>query len=270
MAGPGALVPLTVEAIPNMANVAVRLGAHEDLALPFRGTTVVMAYNSEVLPTPPASMTELKDWIRSNPTRFAYNDPTTGGAGGAFVRSIVYNEMPLESETSADESWMEYWEAGFEILAELHPYMYMASGRVLYPARNQGTLDLLATGEVDIIPAWADMALQQISEGILPASTRIYQIDPPLTGNIVTAVIPSHSEHHAASLDFLNFLASPTAQDIFVRTQHAIPVLPADMLPQATIDMLAGFNSTEFRAINIGDLGSQLNERWLYEIATLP
>ena len=43
--------------------------------------------------------------------------------------------------------------------------MYQSSGKVVYPEQNQGTLDLLANKEVDMVPAWADMALTQMETG---------------------------------------------------------------------------------------------------------
>ena len=69
--------------------------------------------------------------------------------------------------------------------------MYKSSGKVVYPNKNQGTLDLLANKEVDMIPAWADMAITQMKQGTLPESIKITQIDPSFTGSPVVLGIPS-------------------------------------------------------------------------------
>jgi len=269
-AGPEALAPITVDQVPNLSHVTGTLTFGQGMALGYRGTTVVLAYDSARVPNPPRTADELHDWIRANPGRFAYNDPTTGGAGGAFVRTTVYNEMPNESEQSSDPRWRDYWDAGIEVLAALHPYMYQTSGGVLYPARNQGTIDLMVNGEVDIVPAWADMALSQIAHGILPDTTRITQISPPLTGNLQILAMPANTANHDAVYEFLNFVVSPEAQALFVTEMHAIPVIPNEMLPTEVVDLLAGFAFTDYRIISIGDLSTYLDERWLMEIATLP
>lgn len=269
-AGPGSLVPINASNVPNLAHVTGHLTFGDGVAVGYRGTTVVLAYNSDRVPNPPQTKRELHDWIRANPGRFAYNDPTTGGSGDSFVVTTIYNEMPPEASQSTDPAWKNHWDAGFQVLTDLHPYMYQASGRVLYPARNQGTLDLLAAGEVDIIPAWADMAMQQISHGTLPPSTRIYQPYPPLSGNLQILTIPANTINHEASLAFLNFVVSPRAQELFVTEMHAIPVIPNEMLPQSALDLLGGFQFAEYRVISIGGLVPYLRERWLMEIATLP
>ena len=92
--------------------------------------------------------------IKEHPGRFAYNTPSSGGAGGSFVTTSIYNFMDESALTSSDPANKEQWGQGFELLKELHPYMYKSSGKVVYPNKNQGTLDLLANKEVDMIPAW--------------------------------------------------------------------------------------------------------------------
>jgi putative spermidine/putrescine transport system substrate-binding protein len=269
LGGYEALLEVTPDTVPNMSDVTVEPARGAGRGLPYRGTTVAMAYDSARVSNPPQTAEELHDWIRANPTRFAYNDPTTGGAGGAFVNTTIYNLMPEEAMTSVDESWVEHWDEGFQVLAELHPYMYQSGGRVLYPQRNQGTLDLLATGEVDIIPVWVDMALQQIGMGTLPDTVKIYQLDPPLTGQLQMAAIPAKSENHEAALELLNFVVSVQAQEMLVENMAAIPVIPADALSEETLSILTGFTTTNFRVMTIGDLGPQLQERWQIEISAL-
>lgn len=269
LGGYDALLEVSPETIPNMAHVTVEPARGAGRGMPYRGTTVVLAYDSARVPNPPQTVEELHDWIRANPTRFAYNDPTTGGSGDSFVNTTIYNQMPVEAATSVDERWVAYWDAGFQILADLHPYLYQSGGRVLYPQRNQGTLDLLSTGEVDIIPAWADMALQQIAMGTLPDTVRIYQLDPPLTGQLQMAAIPTKSQNHEAALEFLNFVASVQSQEMLVEEMAAIPVIPADMLSEGTLAILTGFTTTDFRVMTIGDLGPRIQERWQSEISTL-
>ena len=268
-AGPQALTPITAKEVPNIANIIQKPSVGADYAVPFRGTTVLVAYNSDKVPTPPKTYDELLAWIKANKGRFAYNDPTTGGSGGSFVLTAIYNFLPPEALVSSDQKWAGQWDKGFALLKELHPFMFKASGKVQYPVKNQGTIDLLKDGEVDIIPAWADMILDQKSRGLLPPSTKLTQIDPAFTGGIQALVVPALSKGKQAAYKLLNFVASPAGQKIFVESMKAIPILPASSLPKETNDMLAGLEIKSFRPYTVGALEDALDKRWQTEIATL-
>lgn len=103
--GEEAFVKLDDSKIPNAERVSGKSSVAADYVQPYRGTTVVLAYDSEVVETPPATMDELVNWMKENPGRFAYNAPGTGGAGDSFARTVVYNLLPEEAITSDDPSW---------------------------------------------------------------------------------------------------------------------------------------------------------------------
>jgi putative spermidine/putrescine transport system substrate-binding protein len=264
-----ALVKLDTKNIPNMAGVLGKSAVAPDRAMAYRGTAVFIAYNSDKVPTPPKTEKELHAWIKANPGKFAYNDPATGGAGRSFVLTTIYNLMPVEALTSTDEKWVAQWDAGFNVLKGLHPFLYNASGKVQYTVKNQGSLDLLAAGAIWMCPAWADMTLDQKSRGLLPASIKLQQLEPPLTGSITTLVVPSMSKNSAAAFKFMNYVASVEAQDILVNVMKAIPVIDSNRLPKATVDLLSGLE-IRYRTETIGALQTKMYERWTKEIATLP
>lgn len=268
--GAATLTTLTTKEVPNLAKVLQKSSVAPDKSVPFRGTTVLLAYNSAKVPNPPKTPEELTAWIKAHPGRFAYNDPTTGGAGSSFVVTSIYNPLAPEALTSTDEKWKAQWDKGFDQLKALHPFFYKASGKVQYPVKNQGTLDLLAAGEVDLIPAWADMVLDQKSRGLLPPTTKLTQLTPSLTGGIQTLAIPGLSKNKSAAAKLLNYVTSPEGQQIFVESQKAIPVIATSSLPKSTLDMLSGLEVKGFRLVTIGTLGDALNKRWQAEIATLP
>lgn len=223
--GEGALDTLNASKIPNMKNIVPKSSVSANKAMPFRGTTVLLAYNSAKVKNPPKTAEEIYQWIKAHPGRFAYNDPTTGGAGGAFGTTAIYNNLPAEALTSSDPKWKAQWNQGFALLKDLHSSMYKSSGRVQYPNKNQGTLDLLANGEIDMTPQWADMVLSQKQQKLLPDTIKLTQIFPAFTGSITSLVVPSISSHKEADYKFLNYVASPQAQAIFVEKQAAIPVI---------------------------------------------
>lgn len=261
--------PVDFEQVPNAENLQASVSVGEDYLVPYRGTTVVLAYNSETVPNPPETDEELYQWIKDNPGRFAYNTPGSGGAGSSFVTTSVYNFLPEEALTSQDAAWKERWDQGFELLEELHPYMYQSGGSVVYPNKNQGTLDLLANQEVDIIPAWADMVIQQISQGTLPETTKIAQINPSFTGNVDALVMPAIGGDEEGAHAVMNFMLSEEAQSILLDEMAAIPLIDAASLESVNSALLEGLDVSEFRVSSMGTLGTELNEKWDQEIAPL-
>ena len=267
--GEDLFVPIDISKIPNYENLTVTASFRNDLLVPYRGTTVLLAYNSETVTNPPTTAEELYQWIKDNPGRFAYNTPGSGGAGSSFVLTSVYNFMDESTLTSTDEANMEQWDQGFELLKELHPYMYQSSGKVVYPNKNQGTLDLLANKEIDMTPAWADMVLSQQKQGTMPESIKLVQIEPAFTGNTVCFGIPSIGAQNDAAYAFINYMLSPEAQNIALDSMAAIPVIDFSLLDPELTKTISDLKIESFRVSAIGDLGTQLNEKWDAEIGTL-
>jgi len=267
--GDDLFVALDKSKIANIADLKFPATYRDDLVVPYRGTTVVLAYNSETVPTPPKTTEELYQWIKDHPGRFAYNTPDSGGSGSSFVATAIYNFLPGESMTSNDESWTAQWDKGFDLLKELHPYLYQSGGKTIYPNKNQGTLDLLANKEVDMIPAWADMAISQTRQGVLPASIKISQIEPSFTGSTVCLAIPSIGGSPDAAYAFINYMLSPEAQNIALDSMAAIPVIDFAKLDKSLLPLIESLNINEFRIMSIGELSTQINERWESDISTL-
>ena len=255
--------------IPNIQDLKFPATYRDDLVVPYRGTTVVLAYNSDTVPTPPKTAEELYQWIKDHPGRFAYNTPGSGGSGGSFVNTAIYNFLPEEAMTSTDEKWMAEWDKGFQLLTELHPYLYQSGGKTVYPNKNQGTLDLLANKEVDMIPAWADMAISQSRQGVLPASIKIAQIEPSFTGSTVCLGIPSIGGSPDAAYAFINYMLSPDAQNIALDNMAAIPVIDFAKLDKNLLPFIESLDINKFRIMSTGALGASLTERWDEEISTL-
>lgn len=262
--------PIDFDLVPNAENLLSSVSVGEDYLLPYRGTTVVLAYNSDQIDTPPATAEELYQWIEDNPGRFSYNSPGSGGAGSSFVATSVYNSLPEEALTSDDAKWKDKWDTGFTLLEELHPSLYQTGGKTIYPNTNQGTLDLLASEQVDMIPAWADMVIQQKGEGTLPESIQISQIDPAFTGNVDALSMPSiGSASDEARHAVMDFMVSKEAQEIFLDQMAAIPLIDSSDFESENKALLEGLDVSNFRVTSTGTLGADLTERWDKEIAPL-
>lgn len=257
------------EKVPNLANVKSKLSTGEGVLVPYRGTTVVLAYDSINVPTPPQTSDELYTWIKDNPGRFAYNTPGSGGAGGAFVQTAVYNFLPEEAMTSNSDEWSDQWDEGFDLLADLHESMYKTGGAVVYPNKNQGTLDLLINGEVDMIPTWADMMITNLGNGTLPETVKMTQIEPGFTGNLDALAMPSIGSNEEGAQAVLNFMLTEEAQQILLDNMAAIPVIDSSEMSSKNSEYLADLNIDSFRTSSIGALTSELFEEWDQKIGTL-
>ncbi|WP_178019476.1 extracellular solute-binding protein [uncultured Paenibacillus sp.] len=251
-------------AIPNLSKVnADTMKDVDNYAIPYRSSAVVLAYDSTKITNPPKTLDELLSWIKANPGQFAYNDPSTGGSGSSFVQTVIYKDLPEEDIHNSDPSVMAKWDTGFQTLKELGKYVY---GDGIYPKKNQGTLDLLMNGEVSLIPAWSDMVLQQLNEGLLPDTVKMQQITPGFNGGPTYLMVNGESDKKEAIYQFLDFVLSPEAQTVIVEKMNGFPGIELANMPQET---QAKFNGVAegFRTFNIGDLGTEINKRWQSEVA---
>lgn len=267
--GEDAFVKLDDSKLPNASGVEAKSSVATDYVQPYRGTTVVLAYDSEKVPTPPKTMDELVEWMKANPGRFAYNTPGTGGAGDSFARSAVYNFMPEEAITSDDEKWTAEWDKGFDFLKEIHQYMYKSGGSIVYPNKNQGTLDLLNQGEIDMCPNWADMVLSQRAEGTLKDTIKITQIDPALNGSLQTLAIPTFGSNQDGAYAFMDYMLSKGAQETMVKKMAAIPLVDTSDMDMTGYEDVLSLDVANFRIMSIGDLSTSFNERWDNEIGAI-
>lgn len=257
--------------VPNAASVSAMSAVANGYSQPYRGTTVVLAYNSKKISVPPKTTDELTQWIMDNPGRFVYNTPGTGGSGDSFVRTAVYNFIDDASAVmSDDEKWMNEWDAGFAYLAKIHPYMYKSGGSVVYPNKNQGTLDLLSNGEIDMCPTWADMLLSQRAAGTVPEYIKMTTIQPSFTGSVQGLIVPSFGSNKDGAFAFINYILSQQAQTMLVRKMAAIPLVDTTEMDLTGYEDLRDLDVSKFRVMSIGKLSTSFNKRWDSEISTLP
>lgn len=267
--GEDAFVELDKSKIPNAATVTAEIANGTSRIQPYRGTTVVLAYNGDTVTDVPKTMDELLQWIKDHPGRFTYNTPGTGGAADGFIRTLTYNFMPEEAAYSGDPKWVEQWDQGFEILKEIHPYMYSSGGTIIYPNKNQGALDLLANGEIDMCPMWADMVLSQRAAGTVPSNVKITTITPPFTGDAVGWTIPTIGSNVDGAYAWMNYMLSDEVQRMLVEKMAAIPLVDMSGMDMTGYEDLLGLDVSNFRTLSIGDLGVTYNEKWDNEIAIL-
>lgn len=267
--GEESFVKLDGSKLPNAASVEAKSSVATDYCQPYRGTTVILAYDSAAVPQPPKTVEELVSWMQAHPGRFAYNTPGTGGAGDSFARTSVYNFMPEEALTSDDEAWTEQWDEGFGFLASIHPYMFKSGGSIVYPNKNQGTLDLLNQGEIDMCPNWADMVLSQRAAGTIKDTIKITQIQPSFTGSLQSLVIPTFGSNEEGAYAFMNYMLSEAAQVMMVKQMAAIPLIDTTNIDMTGYEDLQTLDVSNFRLQSIGALSTAFNEKWDNEIGAI-
>ena len=266
--------PIDTSKIPNYENLTFKDNIVGDNFIPYRGTAVYLAYNSETVQNPPKTADELYQWIKDNPGRFAYCDPSTGNSGFSFVANTIYNQLPEEAATSDDTKWetehQTEWDNAFNLLAELHPNLYQTAGKVQYPMKNAGSLDLLATKEIDMTPAFVNMVLSQKSMGTLPDSIKLTQLEEPFLGGLAGFMMPSIGKDKEAALSVIDYYLSYEAQAIDWNTMFASPVVDTSKLENLEHeDWLAETDMDSMRYFSIGTIQTDIAQRWTEEIGSL-
>ncbi len=238
--------------------------------LPWRGSQVLLAYNSEKIATPPKSWDELVKWIKGNPGQFIYGRPDRGGSGRNFVVRAVHEANGRDpsiftiNNFSKEEAAKRFPKA-WDILNDLAPSLY---NKGAYTAGNTPTLQLLAQGVVSMVPAWSDQALQGISQGVLPPSTKLVQLqDLALSGQFSQAAVPSNAAHHDGALKLANFLLTDEMQTSVVKDIGGFPGVSFDRLPKDLQALLADVAPKSLPDFPSGEWEAAMNDGWYRNVA---
>jgi putative spermidine/putrescine transport system substrate-binding protein len=229
----GLWVKLSTNLIPNLTRVpAQQLAATDYYGMPYRGSSVVIAYNSAFVKNPPTTFDDLLAWIKANPGKFTYCDPNTGGSGQAFMVAAVYkfaNSAQYTSnayDTKTEAAWAPAW----QLLKELQPAMY---NNGFHPNGNVAVLQLLAQQNVYMATVWSDMGTDYLKRGLLPKTVKLEQITPPLFGGNSTVTVPAGSANLEGTFQLLNWLLTPEAQEIVISQVSGYPGVDWKYMPDS-------------------------------------
>jgi putative spermidine/putrescine transport system substrate-binding protein len=262
---------ITEENVPNIANV-VEASNRLPQEIPYRGSQVLLAYNSEVVAEEdvPTTYAELIEWIQANPGQFVYNRPDRGGSGAAMVTRAIF-EVTGQDPTvfvpgTPDPELIEQFPEAWELLGSIHDSIYEGGA---YPAGNTPVLELLANGSVSMITAWSDQALQAINLGLLPESTRLAQLqDLPFTGGYAYSAIPSNSTNQEGALALADFVLRPEIQQALVENIGGFPAIGWDELPAELQEQYTNVITENVPSWPGGDYGAAMVEGWYNNVAT--
>jgi putative spermidine/putrescine transport system substrate-binding protein len=194
--------------------------------LPYRGSQVVMMYNAEKVKDVPVTFAALVEWIKANPGQFAYARPDLGDSGACFVERAlqeVNGQNPdlflpdNYTQAYADPMFAKLW----PLLQDIQPSLFNGGE---YTSGNTASIQMLASGAVSMTVAWSDMALQAMSQGVVPETTAVAQLqDLAFTGGFSGIVVPSVAANKDMALKLADYLISPEVQNHVVTDLGGFP-----------------------------------------------
>jgi ABC-type uncharacterized transport system YnjBCD substrate-binding protein len=176
--------------------------------IPMFHSQTALAYNPDLIKTPPASYAELVDWVKKNPKKFGYNGIKGGMSGVAFVTGWVYafgGDANKLMKGPYDESTKAAWD---KLLANLKDF----NKNVVITPGNAGTLDMLNRGEIAIGPVWVDMFYTWMADGKLPPNMKLKLMSPGMPGQPMYYAIPAKAANAKLAEEFVALATSPEIQ----------------------------------------------------------
>lgn len=261
----GTLLEIDPSTISGLATVPeATITAGKDVGIPYRASSVLLAYDSTVIETPPATLEELLTWIEANPGRFAYNSPSTGGSGGAFVTTVLDSYLTPEEQDALrvgyDEALQEKWTPGFDRLAALGEFVYQGG---VYPNGNSQVLELLGDGSISMAPVWSDQFITAVENGLISEDVHYTQIsDPSFTGSASYLGIPRTADNTEGAIDLVNFVLSPEGQTIIANQISGYPVISLEELPADLAEQFADADPSALRPGYYSENNDDMSNLW--------
>ena len=168
----------------------------------------------------PQTWSELENFINKYPRDFGFNDPNYGGSGQAFVHTVI-SELAggLEKYTGDEEianDKVENWDNVWRFLNEY-------KGKYTLTSSNADSYTRLNDGELTLIAAWEDDLVNAMANGSMNKRMKLYIPEMGMAGGGDTVGIAHNSSKKAASLLWVNYLASQEGQQILADNSGNFP-----------------------------------------------
>jgi putative spermidine/putrescine transport system substrate-binding protein len=248
------------------------LAIDTDYSVPYRGSQVLLAYDTTKLATAdvPKTWADLVTWIKANPGQFIYNRPDKGGSGGNFVRRAIYEANGQDpSRFTTDNFTAETAEAAltpaWAILSDLASSLFDNGA---YTSGNTQSLQLLGQSAVTMIPAWSDQAIQAINTGVLPETTGLVQLqDLALPGGFSRSVVIANGANRDAAIKLADFILSEDIQSAVLSELGGFPGVKWDYVDQSLREKYADVIPTTIPSFPGGDWETAINDGWYRNVA---
>ncbi|WP_417309060.1 extracellular solute-binding protein [Devosia sp.] len=248
------------------------LAIDTDYALPYRGSQVLLAYDTTKLDPADAPKTwdALVAWIKANPGQFIYNRPDKGGSGGNFVRRAILevngrnpsaftvdNFTPEAAEAALAPAW--------ELLNDLAPSLFDGGA---YTGGNTPSIQLLNQSAVTMIPAWSDQTLSAISQGALPETTGLVQLsDLGFPGGFSRSVVLENGTNRDMALKLADFLLSEEIQSAVLTELGGFPGVSWDYVSADLREKYKDVIPASIPTFPGGEWEVAINDGWYRNVA---
>ncbi|ODT80211.1 MAG: ABC transporter substrate-binding protein [Pelagibacterium sp. SCN 64-44] len=247
-------------------------GIQSDYSLPYRGSQVLLAYDTTKLDPADAPKTwdELVAWIKANPGQFVYNRPDKGGSGGNFVRRAIHQANGLDpSMFTVDNYTQEFGDEAlgkaWELLKDIAPSLYDGGA---YSSGNTQSIQLLAQGVVTMAPVWSDQILQAMDQGVLPETTGLVQLqDLALVGGFTRSVVLETGTNRDAALKLADFMLSEEIQSAILTELGGFPGVSWDYIAPELRERFADIVPQSIPTFPSGQWEAAINDGWYRNVA---
>ncbi len=177
--------------------------------VPFMRNQTGLLYDPDKVKNPPQTWQELTAWIDANPKRFGFNDPSKGGAGQAFVQTLLkyeaggldkyYGDTDVQAADVAD--WGKAWD-----------WVNSRKDKIVFTNSNNDSIQRVNDGELWLTVAWDDVAYTQMSGGALFKRAKLYIPTMGFAGGGDTLGVLKNAPHKAAAILLISFLTDVDQQ----------------------------------------------------------
>ncbi len=180
----------------------------EGYVMPMFHSQTAIAYNPDMVTSPPQSYDELKVWTADNKGSFGYNGIKNGMSGVAFTAGWMYAYAGNTEQLMNGPYDAELKSSWDTALAELKKF----NENVTFTPGNAGTLDMLNRGEIVMGPVWVDMFYTWQSDGRLNPNLKLLLPAPGMPGQPYYYAIPAKAENAEMARRFIELATSPEVQ----------------------------------------------------------
>jgi len=240
-------------------------------SLPYRGSQVLLAYDTTKLPADKAPRTwaDLIAWIKANPGQFIYNRPDKGGSGGNFVRRAIWEVNGRDPSKFTVDNFAAFGAAAlppaWDMLKDLSGSL-MDQGA--YTSGNTQSIQLLSQSAVTMIPAWSDQALQAIKTGVLPETTGLVQLsDLALAGGFTKIGVFSNGLNKDLALKLADFVLTEEIQSAVITELGGFPGVSWDYVSKELHDKYKDVIPASIPVFPGGDWEKNINDGWYRNVA---
>ena len=240
--------------------------------MPYRGSQVLLAYDTTKLDPAnvPKTWPDLVAWIKANPGQFIYNRPNKGGSGGNFVRRAIYEANGNDpTKFTIDNYTQETGDAmlnpAWDILLDLAPSLFDGGA---YTSGNTQSIQMLSQSAVTMIPAWSDQTLSAISQGALPETTGLVQLqDLGLPGGFTKLAVLSNGVNKDVALKLADFVLTEEIQSAVLTELGGYPGVSWDYISADLRERFADIIPTSIPVFPSGEWEKAVNDGWYRAVA---